>query len=682
MSPAGSTGGKYGVVRKFFTLLVSDPRRLFRAAKVRLAGVETALSKNSPARSKKFYALKVNHSLPDQIAALSRLGAESIVTYGDQAFAAEVNHALSESPLSETTLEWASSTFDDQQAGAKRPDQIDWAECDAVLIGGPLLPHAYRHAIALMADAAVAKPIFWVGDGFEFCGGSLPVPAEAEDAEVYLFQHFEQYFGVKQPLMVKIELRDSRTSRVEWRILRPGSTLRLVLSEMLPDRAGPAVFLVRTEHPELTRGRHNRWRFTADIHWRSSLTTLHGGHDFRGPQAKNSFRLNTALIDHGELVVTLPNYNQDCPPEAATVNVTAPIDLARAVPSRFERDPALPIDQLTVTLPPDADAGAPTAQEQRLLHYQYQGYGGSFWFGFETNDTAAGGSTILANHTLGFRRFDDDVSLTAEKRARLESVLAAGYRVHPYPVPITRPQDSLLFGFCFDTADPHIPHYVLDIYNSDGRLIANCGYDAPISGVVDSDQILASIGRSGQSTQADEAGMFIVRPDWLRCDIDPAKARFFGDLVVRNRSSGDHDRTEFQSCWRNLGTDVPEYPHWIHPSRSVSGTTNLMGRVLHRDGVRSGVLLVNASGYQEYGTTANAEISVLSPDGRTEAAECTVAAFTSRLIWLDELFFDLSAHLSEGFGTMLVQSRDADINCQMVTSTAEGAVSLQHMWGY
>jgi hypothetical protein len=43
----------------------------------------------------------------------------------------------------------------------------------------------------------------------------------------------------------------------------------------------------------------------------------------------------------------------------------------------------------------------------------------------------------------------------------------------------------------------------------------------------------------------------------------------------------------------------------------------------------------------------------------------------------------LAANLGEsGNGAMLVRSADADLNCQVVTTTPKGAVSLQHLWGY
>jgi hypothetical protein len=54
-----------------------------------------------------------------------------------------------------------------------------------------------------------------------------------------------------------------------------------------------------------------------------------------------------------------------------------------------------------------------------------------------------------------------------------------------------------------------------------------------------------------------------------------------------------------------------------------------------------------------------------------------------RLDWIDALIPDVGAHLgSTCSGALLVTSKNADLNCQIVTVSDKGAVSLQHMWGY
>jgi hypothetical protein len=57
--------------------------------------------------------------------------------------------------------------------------------------------------------------------------------------------------------------------------------------------------------------------------------------------------------------------------------------------------------------------------------------------------------------------------------------------------------------------------------------------------------------------------------------------------------------------------------------------------------------------------------------------------FTGQVVWLDELFHGMKKFLGAGgYGTILVTCADADVNCQILTCSTAGSVSLQHMWGY
>jgi hypothetical protein len=182
--------------------------------------------------------------------------------------------------------------------------------------------------------------------------------------------------------------------------------------------------------------------------------------------------------------------------------------------------------------------------------------------------------------------------------------------------------------------------------------------------------------------QAAEARLLTISNDWVK-----AKLRFKGfkpmaNLIVKDRKTGDQDITEFQSSWRNLGTTVPGFPHWLTDDLAVIGRTNVFGRARCDRGLRTGVMVVNASGRLGYKRTAEVSITVLDNAGRPLTTEFKVPAFTWKLVWLDEVM-PLAAHLGEsGNGAMLVRSADADLNCQLVTTTPQGAVSLQHLWGY
>ena len=65
------------------------------------------------------------------------------------------------------------------------------------------------------------------------------------------------------------------------------------------------------------------------------------------------------------------------------------------------------------------------------------------------------------------------------------------------------------------------------------------------------------------------------------------------------------------------------------------------------------------------------------------AAPGSTPADSARLDWIDALIPDLAAHLGkQGNGALLIGSKNADLNAQIVTVSDAGAVSLQHMWGY
>ena len=113
------------------------------------------------------------------------------------------------------------------------------------------------------------------------------------------------------------------------------------------------------------------------------------------------------------------------------------------------------------------------------------------------------------------------------------------------------------------------------------------------------------------------------------------------------------------------------------------GRTNVFGRVRCDRGLRTGILTVHGSGRLAYRGQARTEFIALNNAGKRLSGSITLPAFTARFVWLDEIIPDLAAHLGEsGNGALLVQSADADLNCQVVTTSPAGAVSLQHLWGY
>ena len=114
----------------------------------------------------------------------------------------------------------------------------------------------------------------------------------------------------------------------------------------------------------------------------------------------------------------------------------------------------------------------------------------------------------------------------------------------------------------------------------------------------------------------------------------------------------------------------------------LNGRTNVMAGVPTGANVRVAVLLVNGSGSRDYADTASFRLRLLNPAGAEIVADGTLRPFCHRLVWLDEAFADPSAYLDDAFGTLLVQSYDADLNANLIIVWDDSAVSLQHMWGY
>jgi hypothetical protein len=177
--------------------------------------------------------------------------------------------------------------------------------------------------------------------------------------------------------------------------------------------------------------------------------------------------------------------------------------------------------------------------------------------------------------------------------------------------------------------------------------------------------------------------MAMVAPDYLKTDLAPQRLVTTADLVVRQLETGDQDATEFQSSWRNLGIQIPTLTHWLHPALGVISRSNLIGRVRSAGGHRTGVFIANASGNLNYAMEARCEISAINHAGQRLSHLTALPPFGARIIWLDEVLPGLAAHLGEsGIGALQVKSADADVTAHVIGLSPQGAVGLQHLWGY
>jgi hypothetical protein len=602
----------------------------------------------------------IDQDLATVVDELRRREVRNGVVYGDTDFNESLRGATPE-----IAWDWVSHRDSDVLAGAALPGPA-LAGRDAVVVGGADVKTAYINTLRWLDRSATVVPVLWVGQNFEFCGSTLPIPAEVESADIYLFNHFADFFPIKDPLLVRVTGSDSSTESERLILVRPRETVCFALDELLPQRHGTAVIEVRTAHPALTGNRHPRWRVWADLFWKDSLTSLHGAHDY-GPDRVCESRIALSECPSGSMVVTLPNYDRRLSSSDSDVRWTQGDG-----GGTFTRDGAVAVEQITVPGKPAADRGNP------FLGYRYRGHGTSYWFAFEEGGGRESPS-LSGNHEVTVAQVEHRPALAQERRRLLERIEEGEFLFWPHGLPITDPSAEVEFGFSFEGANPQIFDFRLVAFDAQGQVINRTAISLPHRGYHYADELVATIDPGG----AQRPALVLVSPDWKQMNVDPQHINAAGNLVARNRRTGDRDLTEFQSCWRNLNATIDGFPHWLHPSKGVIGRTSVVGHVRTGRGLRTGILVVNGSGNLRHSTAATVRVALHAPSGEARDGAVTLPAFTWRLIWLDELIEGLTDFLGDGgFGTCLVSSGDADVNCQVLTCSSAGAVSLQHLWGY
>jgi hypothetical protein len=622
----------------------------------------TAKPVRAPGAPKEPAATRLSSSAERVHGLLQSIGARRVLIHADRgAFDAAA------AAFAGMACSWASNDLGEIEAGAPNVEDIDWKTIDAAVCAGAGLPRRYRQLLRLMASADAAKPVLWIGESFEFCGGTLSAPAGADAVEGLLFNHFDAFFGVKDALQFRIEVYHGPEMKRYFRILKPNESHVIRLADHFPEARHPVSLAAFVEHPVLTRDRHYRLRLCGDVFWKDSLTTLHSAHEFnRSPNHAVEFRLPAWLLKDGEVALTLPNFDRLAPSGAEVETVVG------AKTQKVARDTRAYLDQSVLQRDGTAD--------DAFVGWRYRGFGGSNWFVISGAAGLSGlSASIAGNHHASCPVVDrGDFAAGAEDMARYEKLERDGFVLEPHAVPILPEGNELAFGFEADGANPALKDYRVDFFDGAGRHLGLTRFRKQRPGVLFPADLLALWGDPG----AAEARLLMISNDWLK-----AKLRFKGfkpmaNLIVKNRRTGDQDITEFQSSWRNLGIAVPGFPHWLTDDLAVIGRTNVFGRARCDRGLRTGVIAVNASGRLGYHRPADASITVLDNAGRPLTTEFKIPAFTWKLIWLDEVM-PLAAHLGEsGNGALLVKSADADLNCQIVTTTPKGAVSLQHLWGY
>jgi hypothetical protein len=603
----------------------------------------------------------IDQDLNDVVTQLRERGVRTGIVYADPEFRDALGGATAD-----VQWEWVSHRDSDILAGAALPAAKDISKYDAVVVGGADVKTAYLNALRWVERSGGVTPVFWVGQGWEYCGSTLPIPAEVESADIYLFNHFADFFPIKDPLLVRVSSTDSRSHHERFLLMRPQQTEHFTLDELLPEREGTAVIEIRTSHPALTGNRHPRWRVWADLFWKDSLTSLHGAHDY-GPDRVCESRLPLSDLGVASLVLTLPNYDHRLSDSDSEVRWTR--GDARG---SFTRDRARTVEQITV--PPKAEAKEQTG----FWSYRYQGHGTSYWFAFDEGSGQEHPS-LRGNHEVTVAQVEHRPPLAAEKKQFLEAMEQQGFLFWPHGLPLLDAASEIEFGFSFEAANPQISDFVTVLYDADGKLLGRRELSLARRGYHYQDEVLAGF----EATEDRPPKLALISPDWKRMNVDPQRINPSGNLVVRHKRTGDRDITEFQSCWRNLNATIDGFPHWLHPSKGVVGRTNIIGHVRSARGLRTGILAVNGAGNLNHSARAAIKVKLHAASGSARTGEVELTPFTGQVVWLDELFHGMKKFLGPGgYGTILVTCADADVNCQILTCSSAGSVSLQHMWGY
>src|SRR3569623_3529097 len=108
---------------------------------------------------------------------------------------------------------------------------------------------------------APTVPVHWIADNWEFCAGTAAVPAEIDDVDAQVFNHFEEFFGIKDALQFRFEVIAESGIKRSYRILGPNESVNLNLNTLAGvgadgRREGPVCLKIYVAPPPLTRGRH------------------------------------------------------------------------------------------------------------------------------------------------------------------------------------------------------------------------------------------------------------------------------------------------------------------------------------------------------------------------------------------------------------------------------------------
>jgi hypothetical protein len=610
---------------------------------------------------------QISRSIADVIKILRADGAAKIGIHGDKGF-----YDSLKTGAGEIECVWLSNDFViDHHLGALPMTADLLRTCQAIVVGGAEAATKYRLTLRGTLAHAPTVPVHWVADNWEFCAGTLAIPAEVEDADALVFNHFEEFFGLRDPLQFRFDLISEQGTKRSYRVLGARQSVALNLKELAPERDGAVVLKVFVSHPSLTNGRHYRFRMIADVFWRDSFAIVQGAHQFgRNPNREQSLRLSDTVIRGGQAVMTVPNYDLDMgADDAIAVNSGAAGRTQQRVRTR-------PVETVRF------DAREAVGSVRDYFSATYKGYGGSFWYGLEEGCFPKPGKQgSIACNALPSSGGDDrdNAAFRPDELRVVEQAVAAGFMIHPSFLPVMHGRAKLSFGFSHDGSTPSFDHYWLRFYAADGQFLGEMRWRKTATGPAFVEDVLEAWG----SAERFRVGAVLVAPDHLKIGAAPQRSATIAAMVVRQIETGDQDVTTLPSSWCNLGTTVPTLPHAQDGALSTMGRTSLIGRVRCRDGYRTGVFIGNASGNLKYDAAADVEIAVVNHAGRRLSHHLTLSAFGSDLVWLDDVAARLKEHVGEsGVAALQVLSAGAELTACVVGLSPGGAVGLQRLRGY
>lgn len=563
-------------------------------------------------------------------------------------------------------LTWCSSNYEDINNGAVPINAVNFKLYDAILINSKNTKNDYRFVLKEISEFKIIPKVMWVENDFEFCGGTIPLSKKCDDLDVVIFNHFGLYFGIWDPLLVKIEIFNSKEMVSFQKIIKPNASFCFKVSEYLKIIDDTTCVYHSCEHPNLTFKRHNRWRSVGIYHWKNSKAMVHSAHDFSKKLNKNEFKICLDLIKKGELSITLPNYSPFKDNKNENFKTLKGKKISTERRSLSHRIEELSFDKSI------------NKKNKGFFGVDYSGFGGSFWFGFEKTNKS--NNTIIANHTSRSYLIDSEITykdFNNNFKKEFSYMSQIGLFLTPFCLPIDIDDENLEFGFEFDSNSPSLNHFVYKAYDKNGVNTLNGGFTKKNSGVLYSSDLLKELELSENSLST-----IILSPDWLKHKLNPEGKGPVGQLIIRNKQTLDKDVTEYQSCWRNNQIIIDHHPHWLFPSKMLLGGSKLYcgfsGLSSKTDIYLS---LLNGSGNINYSKKAIATVSLINEIGETINFNIELLPFVNKTFSITKYQKNWKKHFSKNFGNIIVMSKDADINANIVTKDGK-SVTLQHMWGY